>query len=386
MRTRKARRQIHIAQMKSILDFMGHSINTLPKTTKEINEMYETLQTINPVEFQNAYDIIYHHKIPEAGVSEELLLEKVGKVIDSESYDKVQKHLELLNHVTGDIADQLEKRAKLAFSEAKRDATEKMRTIQIKIGNSKPRKVNGVIPEYFEKLLRKAQARRNLMLVGPAGSGKTHIAGMLAEALGLDHASQSCTAGMSESALSGWLLPTGDAGKFEYVQSEFVRIYENGGVFLFDEMDAADPNVLIFINQAIANGKFSLPIRHKNPTVVRHPDFIAIAATNTFGGGADAMYHARNALDAATLDRFKSGMMVVDYSDVVEEKLVDADILEWGREVRSIIKNHKLKRLMSTRVMIDFTILKNEQDFTLEELKSDFFLDWSPEEKRIASV
>lgn len=188
---------------------------------------------------------------------------------------------------------------------------------------------------------------------------------------------------MSESALSGWLIPTGENGKFEYIQSEFVRIYENGGVFLFDEMDAADPNVIIFINQAIANGKFSLPIRHENPTVRAHKDFVAIAATNTFGGGADAMYHARNALDAATIDRFKVGMMAIDYSKAVEEQLVDPEILRWGRAVRDSIKTHKLRRLMSTRVMLDMTKLKTEQDFELSELADDYFLDWSPEEKRM---
>lgn len=377
------KRKLQLPQKKIMLDFMGYPLGKLPKTAKELDEMLAFVKGKSPAAYSNAFDIIVNHKTPDSGIPEEMLLEKVGKIIDSETYDKVQRSLDTLDNVTKGIAANLQGKATLAIEQARKEAMEKMRIVHVKVGNKKPKKVNGVIPEYFEKMLKKAQARVNIMLVGPAGSGKTHIAGMLAEALDLDFASQSCTAGMSESALSGWLLPTGENGQFVYVSSEFVRIYENGGVFLFDEMDAADPNVLIFINQAIANGKFSLPIRHENPLVKKHPDFICVSAANTFGGGADAMYHARNALDAATLDRFKAGMIIVDYSSIVEEQLVDPAILIWGLKIRQVINRHKMKRLMSTRALLDFTKLKVEQDFTIDEINEDYFLDWSPEEKRI---
>ena len=60
----------------------------------------------------------------------------------------------------------------------------------------------------------------------------------LALSLALPFGFVSCTAGMSEGQITGRLLPTGKGGQFEYVQSEFVHCYENGGIFLLDEMDA----------------------------------------------------------------------------------------------------------------------------------------------------
>src|SRR5262245_10368722 len=142
-----------------------------------------------------------------------------------------------------------------------------------------------------------ARARRPVLLVGPAGSGKTHLAEQVAKALGLPFAFIACSAGMSEGQLLGRLVPTGEAGKFEYLISEFVRCYENGGVFLFDEIDAADSNTLLVLNSALANGRMALPNRPEKPFADRHPDFVCFAAANTFGTGADRMYVGRNQLD-----------------------------------------------------------------------------------------
>ena len=119
---------------------------------------------------------------------------------------------------------------------------------------------------------------------------------------------------MSESQILGRLVPAGENGQFVFLSTQFLDAYENGGVFLFDEIDAADPNVLLVINSALANGHLSVPSRHEKPTAARHPDFICIAAANTFGHGADRQYVGRNQLDESTLDRFRIGTVPMDYA------------------------------------------------------------------------
>lgn len=113
----------------------------------------------------------------------------------------------------------------------------------------------------FEKVLKLAGARRNILLIGPAGCGKTYLASQVAKALGLDFASISCSPGMSEAALLGRAIPNMNTGEVVYQSTEFVRLYENGGVFLCDEMDSADPSVLLVLNQALANGQMTVPNR-----------------------------------------------------------------------------------------------------------------------------
>jgi cobaltochelatase CobS len=245
-------------------------------------------------------------------------------------------------------------------------------------------KPSGHVRPEFQDVLLDAQCGLNLLLVGPAGSGKTHLAHQVAEALGREFASVSCTAGMSESVLSGWLLPQ-DGGAFDYVESDFVRLYENGGVFLFDEVDAADPNTLLFINQALANGSFYLPQRKGRSMVKRHADFVCIAAANTWGNGANGTYAGRERLDEAFLDRFRAGRHFVDYDTKFERQSVDPSLLAWGWAVRKRITELRMQRVMSTRFLLDATKLL-KAGVTVERVKNKFFLDWKAEDRAKVDV
>jgi MoxR-like ATPase len=257
--------------------------------------------------------------------------------------------------------------------------------IEVKRPDGTTYKPDGHVRAEFAKLLRRASAGLNILLVGPAGSGKTHVAGQVAEALGREFASISCTTGMSESQLSGWLLPTGDGGKFVFVSSDFVRLYENGGVFLFDEVDAADPNTLLFINQALANGHFYLPQREGNSMVKRHPLFVCIAAANTYGNGANGTYAGRERLDEAFLDRFRAGRMAIDYDTAFERKAVDPELLAWGWAARKRIGELRMQRPLSTRFLLDATKLLAVGE-TLKDAKEAFFLDWKAEDRMKVDV
>lgn len=246
-------------------------------------------------------------------------------------------------------------------------------------------KVEGHVRPEFKKILTRATVGINILLVGPAGCGKTHLAHQVAEALGRPFASVSCTAGMSESALQGWLIPGDNGGAFQYLTSDFVRMYEEGGVFLFDEIDGADSNTLLFMNQALANGSFFLPIRKGASLVKRHPDFVCMAAANTFGTGANQTYAGRERLDESTLDRFRAGVISLDYDQTFERKSVAPDLLAWGWAIRKRISEARLRRVMSTRFLLDATKLLKAGE-TVEEIKATFFEGWSSDEIKKVEV
>ncbi|MEW6359303.1 MAG: AAA family ATPase [Planctomycetota bacterium] len=238
------------------------------------------------------------------------------------------------------------------------------------------------LPKEYKTIKSLADCRQNILMVGPSGCGKTWLAERLAADLDMDFAAVSCSSGMSESQVAGWLLPTGEGGRFEYAPSDFVRIYENGGVFLFDEIDSADPNTLTFINAALANGTMHIPQRLGNSTVKRHADCIILAAANTYGNGADMVYVGRNQLDGATLDRFRSGIVAMDYDADVEESLVHPSVLTWGRAIRAKIRELGLRRILSTRVMRDFSIMVDKAEWTKADCERAYFADW-PEDERV---
>lgn len=198
---------------------------------------------------------------------------------------------------------------------------------------------------------------KNILLVGPAGSGKSTLVETIAKALGLRHGIVSMSGGASESVLTGRAIPNLTTGKAEYQGTLFVDFYENGGVFGIDEIDASDPNALITINAALANGHLPLGNRVDNPVATRHETTILICMANTFGTGADRMYVGRNQLDSATLDRFVGAVVHVDYDRDLEERIVNgapsaSQILSRVWEIREKAQALKLRRVVSTRAVI----------------------------------
>ena len=90
-----------------------------------------------------------------------------------------------------------------------------------------------------------------------------------------------------ELALTGWLLPS-DGGKFEYVPSRFVELYEKGeSLFCFDEYDAFDPNMMMVANGALSNGHLHIAHRREMPSTKRGNNVRMMATANTYGTGAN---------------------------------------------------------------------------------------------------
>lgn len=241
-------------------------------------------------------------------------------------------------------------------------------------------KIEGKTHTHFARCLRLAGARRHILMIGPAGCGKTFLAGQVAKGLNLPFGHISCSAGMSEGQLMGRLLPTGEHGRFEYSRSEFVKFYEEGGLFLFDEIDAADSNTLLILNSALANGHLAVPNRMHNPVAKKHPDFVVMAAANTYGTGADRQYVGRNQLDESTIDRFRMGQIEMTYDENVEMALCpDVDLRLLLQGYRKKVMNAKLERIVSTRFMQDAYIMTQCGD-TIEDIERALFAGWSKDE------
>jgi len=260
------------------------------------------------------------------------------------------------------------------------------RTLEIRIEGREPVQLSGRTHKQFDEVMSLvAEGHRNIMLVGPAGSGKTTLAHNVAEALGLEFAFISLSAGVSETHLLGRMLPQAD-GTWAYQPSKFVQIYQNGGVFLLDEVDAADANLMVAVNAALANGFLSNPINGE--VYQRHSDAYIIAAANTWGQGGDCQYVGRNQLDAATLDRFTLATVVVGYDDDLEADLCRSaltaeqadELLGWVRKLRERIAENRLRRVASTRLVVH-GIRALKAGRSLEQVKARYFVNWSPDEK-----
>lgn len=200
----------------------------------------------------------------------------------------------------------------------------------------------GVTHKQFPLLLSVVGQRMNCLMVGPAGSGKTIGAEKVAEALGLPYYTISVGMQTTKSEFFGYMSATGG-----YVRTLFREAFENGGVFLLDELDAGNANVIVAINQALANGVTAFP----DGMVKKHPDFVLIATANTWGAGANREYVGRNQLDASTIDRF--AMIEWAWDLKLEDALTENK--EWlaeVRRVRRIVEQNKIRQIISPRASI----------------------------------
>lgn len=241
---------------------------------------------------------------PQAGPSAPVDADKILSAIAPKLADLLAAHVQ---REIGKAAIELSPEAKaqirtLAAQAAQEriDANAKPRVIEVHNTDNGTIKAIGLQHECFPTLLRAMQARDhrgfrlNIWLTGPTGSGKTTAAENAARALDLAFGTDGSLD--ADYKVLGFRDANGNI-----ISTQFLDIYEHGGVYVADEIDNWLPSALLSLNAALANGFATSP----KGLISRHPDACVIACANTWGLGATIDYVGRAKQDAASLDRFQ---------------------------------------------------------------------------------
>lgn len=246
-------------------------------------------------------------------------------------------------------------------------------TCKVQVNDKEPVKLQGVMHEKFERVLKRCARRRPVWLYGPAGTGKNVLAEQVAQALELPF----YTAASLQTVFD--LIGYTDAAGV-YQETNFFRAFTQGGVFLLDEIDATAPEVFVAFNQALANGYYPFP---KHGNMKAHPDFIAIAAGNTAGMGASDAYNGRFKIDQSTRDRFT--FIELEYDKRIELACANDDnaLVDFAHAMRKAIQQQHLTYTCGTR-----TIKRIAEDMELGVSLVDIMVEsvcggWSVDDIRL---
>lgn len=235
-------------------------------------------------------------------------------------------------------------------------AVDKLRPTIVQLPGRPDVQIDGRTHAKFAEVLAYLNAGVTPFLVGPAGTGKTYLARQAADALGVRCIVISCHPMMTRAEMIGYMAP----GTNEHNVGPLGEAWQeaDGAVLVFDEIDAAHPAALVTLNDCLA-ATAGTTIRLADGTMAPRPERLFIIATaNTFGTGPNAQYVGRNALDAATLDRFAT--VEIDYDRDTERELVgpylngsSAKWLDAVETMRANAESGAIRTVVSTRGVVD---------------------------------
>lgn len=282
--------------------------------------------------------------IPAESEKETAPVELVEKGEENNQENEVQAALEILGKVFRPKTQKVEIDESLVLGIIKKYMTEQgTLTIEVKQTNFPTVKVENA-HNMFDTLLKYVAKGRHVYLYGPAGSGKSTAAHMVAKALNRRYGYISLNPQTPESRLLGYMNAMG-----EYVRTELRECYENGGVFCIDENDNAGGSLLTTLNGPFENGHMAFP----DKIVSRHVDFVVVATGNTCGRGANPQYPDRRPFDSAYAKRFT--YLAWGYDEKLERKVAlainpDADAwVNWMVRLRGWVDSTKSRLIASPR-------------------------------------
>ena len=273
--------------------------------------------------------------------------------------------------------------------------------------------------------------KKNILLEGPTGTGKTQDSKVFANIIGLPYTKVTCFSDMDNSDVAGAIYPvledrkhytkadiefdpegvfeelTGEfranatpedvnkilesnGAEYVYYASEIVKAFENGWVLEVQEPTCiADAAVLLMLNSALeSDGVLNLP----NRTVKRHPDFICIMTTNRSYEGCRPLNQAlRNRfnitrkVDLPSVESMADRLMSATGSknkDLANE--VASTIVKLNTKLEEIGINSDLSMRNAMDFVSDIEDGFNTEESVMEDLVWNITTDEEDEEEIVA--
>lgn len=207
------------------------------------------------------------------------------------------------------------------------------------------RKVVGGLTD-FEIMDFAMKSKKNVLIEGHAGSGKTAMVQAYASARGYRYFNVACHIGLEASHLVGRWIPTPD-GHFRWQDGAVTEIVRNGGVLLFNEINFAPERFLTFIFSLLDYRREIQLLENGGEVIKAHPELLIVADMNPD-------YRGTRPLNQALADRFPE-RLVFPYDNAIEQKLLGSKaLLDMANQLRAEFDKGTIATPISTRNLVAF--------------------------------
>lgn len=243
---------------------------------------------------------------------------------------------------------------------------------------------DGMLPMTL-KVIEDVRMGNNVMLIGPAGTGKTELAKTIAEILQKEMFVINCNQYTSPLEITGGQTIDG------YQEGKLIRAWGNknpekgyggeygtfkGGMLLLDELPKLEPNTAGILNDGLSTAKShraNKVIENSRGDKFQLDGFCCIATGNIYPNKESVDYVANFKQDLSLLDRFSGSVYYLDIDSESEKRMITHNgqrpdflfIWNYCDKLRNAIRELKLEKfaIVSRRTMVNFAdTFQNEVD------------------------
>lgn len=204
------------------------------------------------------------------------------------------------------------------------------------------RKLDGILD--FDLMNFCMKRKKNLLLRGDTGAGKTMMPMAYAAKYGLAYYSVPCDVSIDPTALFGKFMPTDTIGKFKWSDGPVTELVRHGGILNISEINFMPAKIAASLYQLLDHRRSLTLLGYDGETIKAHPDLLVVADMNP-------KYRGTMELNAAFANRFQV-KRDWGYDDTVESSLIPSDaLLDLVRKIR---KTEGVRTPVGTNVMQEF--------------------------------
>lgn len=225
--------------------------------------------------------------------------------------------------------------------------------------------------------------KMNVMLEGPAGSGKTSSGEAFAARTGRFYASVPNNQQVDLQTLIGGFLPYGDGSKFRWVDGIITQAVRGGGVLNLGEINMMPANLSSRLHPLLDYRRTLVLMENGNEVIEAHPDLLIIADYNP-------NYRGTKLMNEAFKDRFEIKLQF-PYDETIERGILKSEsVIDLAKRMRKAsspmfgassasTSDVAFDTPISTRILKTFEKVASELSY---DLAVDIFINNFSEEER----